>query len=279
MKSLSGADFAFLARLLRRRSGLWLTPEKLDLVERRLAPVTRRFGFKTAASLVHELRHGREALAAAVTEAVTVNETSFFRDARVFDHFTNTLLPGLLARRGESRRLRLWCAACSTGQEAYSIAMVLDELGLAAAGWSVDLVATDLSREAVTRAEEGRYDALEMARGLSEDQRSRWFRQEGEHWTVAPHLRRMVDFRVFNLLDSYGWLDDLDFVFCRNVLIYFDHTARVSVLERMTETMAEDGVLLLGDAEIADHGVLEALPGADGAYVKALPAAMRLVAR
>ena len=279
MKSLSGADFAFLARLLRRRSGLFLTPEKLDLVERRLAPVTRRFGFKSAASLVHELRHGREALAAAVTEAVTVNETSFFRDAKFFDRFTRELLPGLLAQRGPRRRLRIWCAACSTGQEAYSIAMVLDDLGLATAGWSVDLIATDLSREAVARAEEGRYDALEMARGLDQEQRTRWFRQEGEHWTVAPHLRRMVDFRVFNLLDSYGWLDDLDFVFCRNVLLYFDRAARTSVLERMAETMADDGMLLWGDAETADHGLLEALPGTDGVYVKALPAAMRLAAR
>lgn len=228
MKSLSQEDFLFLARLLRRRSGLSLTPEKLSLVERRLIPVMRRFGFRSTTGLVAELRHGRDSLAAAVTEAVTVNETSFFRDAKVFDHFAKVLLPGMLAMRGTSRRLRIWCAAASSGQEAYSIAMVLDDLGLAAAGWSVDLIATDLSREAIARAAEGRYDALEMARGLDEDQRTRWFRHEGEHWCVAPHLRRMVDFRAFNLLDSLGWLDDLDFVFCRNVLFYFDRAARAA---------------------------------------------------
>jgi chemotaxis protein methyltransferase CheR len=278
LKALSQDDFQFLARLLRRRSGLWLTPEKLPLVERHLAPVTRRFGFKTAASLVRELRHGREALAAAVTEAVTVNETSFFRDAGLFDHFAKILLPGMLAQRPENRRLRIWCAASSTGQEAYSIAMVLDELGLAAAGWSVDLIATDLSREAITRAEEGRYDALEIARGLDEEQRARWLRREGEHWSVAPHLRRMVDFRVFNLLDSFGWLDDLDFVFCRNVLLYFDRASRASVLERIGETMAEDGVLILGDAESCDSGAFVRASSREGVYLKNRAPVTRLVA-
>jgi chemotaxis protein methyltransferase CheR len=277
LKSLSQEDFQFLARLLRRRSGLFLIPEKAELVERRLLPVMRRFGFRSISGLVAELRHGREPLAAAVTEAVTVNETSFFRDAKLFDHFAQDLLPALLARRGTSRRLRIWSAACSTGQEAWSIAMILDELGLAAAGWSVDLIASDISREAVARAAEGRYDALEMARGLDEDQRARWFRHEGEHWCVAPHLRRMVDFRVFNLLDSFGWLDDLDFVLCRNVLLYFDRAARADVLERLAETMAEDGILLLGDAENCDSGVLVA-SGGEGVYVKNPAPVTRLVA-
>ena len=276
MKSLSQEDFQFLARLLRRRSGLFLTPEKTELVERRLLPVMRRFGFRGMTGLVAELRHGREPLAAAVTEAVTVNETSFFRDAGLFDHFARSLLPALLARRGTSRRLRIWSAACSTGQEAYSIAMVLDEMGLLTAGWSVDLIATDLSRDAIARAAEGRYDALEMARGLTQDQRARWFRHEGEHWCVAPHLRRMVDFRAFNLLDSFGWLDDLDFVFCRNVLLYFTNAARAGVLERIAETMAEDGLLLLGDAESCDSLALTAL--GEGVYMKNPAPMTRLVA-
>jgi chemotaxis protein methyltransferase CheR len=278
LKSLAQEDFSFLARLLRRRSGLSLTPEKLPLVERRLIPVMRRFGFKSAGGLVAELRHGRETLAAAVTEAVTVNETSFFRDARLFTHFQGLLLPQHLALRGESRRLRIWCAACATGQEAYSVAMILDELGLATAGWSIDLIATDLSREAITRAEEGRYDALEMARGLDEDQRTRWFRKKGEHWSVAPHLRRMVDFRVFNLLDSFGWLDDLDFVFCRNVLLYFDGASRAGVLERIAETMAEDGLLILGDAEGCESGAFVQASCREGVYLKNRAPVTRLVA-
>jgi len=268
---VSPEDFSFLARLLRRRSGLVLSPAKLDLVERRLAPVMRRFGFRDAGGLVKELRLGRETLAAAVTEAMTVNETSFFRDAAVFTHFKSVLLPRLLKARAAEKRLRIWSAACSSGQEAYSIAMVLDGMGLAARGWSIDLIATDISREAVARAEEGRYDALEMARGLVQDQRASWFRPSGDHWCVTDHLRRMVDFRVFNLLDSFGWLDDLDVIFCRNALLYFDRAVKASVLERMADTLAPDGVLILGDTETTEPLLSQftAEPGCDGVYGRA----------
>ena len=275
MQTLSQEDFAFLARLLRRRSGLSLSPAKLELVQRRLTPVMRRFGFKDATALVHELRLGQESLARAVTEAVTVHDTSFFRDERAFARFKNELLPALLARRARQKRLRLWCAACATGQEAYSIAMILDGLGLQAAGWSLDLIATDLSAEAVARAEEGRYDGEEMARGLTSDQRAFWFRPSGEQWQVADHLRRMVDFRVFNLLDSYGWLDDLDFVFCRNVLMYFDRAAKASVLERIADTLAPDGFLLLGETETAEPHLFTEL-GGDGVYAKSAARIARL---
>ena len=261
-------DFSFLARLLRRRSGLHLTPDKNDLVRRRLAPVMRRFGFRDVRGLVAELRLGRETLAAAVTEAVTVNETSFFRDADVFAHFKAVLLPRLLKARAHDKRLRIWSAACSSGQEAWSIAMILDGMGLASRGWSIDLIATDISREAVARAEEGRYDALEMARGLTDDQRASWFRASGEHWCVTDHLRRMVEFRVFNLLDSFGWLDDLDMIFCRNALLYFDRAAKAAVLERMADTLAPDGMLLLGATETTEPLISQftALPGCDSLY-------------
>ena len=271
-------DFSFLARLLRRRSGLSLAPAKLELVKRRLAPVMRRFGFRDAAGLVRELRLGRETLAAAVTEAVTVNETSFFRDEKVFAHFKTVLLPAMLQARSGQKRLRLWSAACSTGQEAWSIAMLLDSMGLAAQGWSIDLIATDISREAIARAEEGRYDALEMARGVSDDQRASWFRPSGEHWCVNEQLRRMVDFRVFNLLDSFGWLDDLDFIFCRNALLYFDRIAKAAVLERMADTLAPDGVLLLGDTETPEPVLNQfiTLPGRDSVYRRARTPVARL---
>jgi chemotaxis protein methyltransferase CheR len=264
-------DFSFLARLLRRRSGLSITAARLDLVERRLIPVMRRFGFRDAAGLVHELRLGRETLAAAVTEAVTVNDTAFFRDAKVFAHFKTVLLPALLKARAQSKRLRIWSAACSTGQEAWSIAMILDGMGLAARGWTVDLIATDISREAIARAEEGRYDALEIARGLTDDQRASWFRASGEQLVVTDQLRCMVDFRVFNLLDSFGWLDDLDIIFCRNVLLYFDRAAKAAVLERMADTLAPDGLLLLGETETTEPLISQftAVPGCDSLYARA----------
>jgi chemotaxis protein methyltransferase CheR len=277
LNALAREDFAFLARLLRRRSGLSLTPAKNALVERRLAPVMRRFGFKDAAGLVRELRLGQETLARAVTEAVTVHDTSFFRDEALFLRFKNRLLPALLRERAHSRRLRIWSAACATGQEAYSIAMTLDGLGLAAQGWTIDLIATDLSTAAIARAEEGRYDAEEMARGLDDGRRARWFRASGEQWRVAGHLRRMVDFRVFNLLDSYGWLDDLDFVFCRNVLMYFDRAAKASVLERMADTLARDGLLLLGATETTEPLLnLFSEAGGEGVYVRSRAPVARL---
>lgn len=266
MNALGREDFAFLARLLRRRSGLSLSPAKTELVERRLAPVMRRFGFKDAASLVRELRLGQEALARAVTEAVTVHDTSFFRDAALFQRFRNRLLPALLRARARDRRLRLWSTACATGQEAYSIAMILDGLGLAAQGWTIDLIATDLSAAAIARAEEGRYDAEEMARGLDGEQRAHWFRPSGEQWRVADHLRRMVDFCVFNLLDSYGWLDELDVIFCRNVLMYLTPAARRDVLARMAETLAVDGALILGETEMPEDSVFA--PDGQGLYVR-----------
>jgi len=274
---LDQEDFAFLARLMRRRSGLSLTPAKIDLVERQLTPVMRRFGFKDAAGLVRELRLGQESLARAVTEAVTVHDTAFFRDARMFGQFRDVLLPAMLQARMASKRLRIWSAACATGQEAYSIAMILDAMGLAAQGWSIDLIATDLSASAIASAEEGRYDAEAMARGLEPARHAGFFRPSGEHWCIAPHLRRMVDFRVFNLLDSYGWLDDLDFVFCRNALMYFDRAAKASVLERIADTLAPDGLLLLGETETTEPLLnLYAETGTDGVYAKSRAPVTRL---
>ncbi len=280
MSALAREDFAFLARLLRRRSGLSLTPAKSALVERRLTPVMRRFGFKNTTGLVCELRLGQETLARAVTEAVTVHDTSFFRDEALFLRFKNWLLPALLRERAGSRRLRIWSAACATGQEAYSIAMILDGLGLAAQGWTIDLIATDLSAAAIARAEEGRYDAEEMTRGLSDEQRARWLRPSGEQWRVTDPLRRMVDFHVFNLLDSYGWLDDLDFVFCRNVLLYFDRAAKASVLERMADTLAPDGLLLLGETETTEPlpNLFIEVPGGEAVYGRGRAPVSRLAA-
>jgi len=280
LSALAREDFAFLARLLRRRSGLSLTPAKSALVERRLTPVMRRFGFKNTTGLVRELRLGQETLARAVTEAVTVHDTSFFRDEALFLRFKNWLLPALLRERAHSRRLRIWSAACATGQEAYSIAMILAGLGLAAQGWTIDLIATDLSAAAISRAEEGRYDAEEMARGLGDEQRANWFRPSGEQWRVTGTLRRMVDFRVFNLLDSYGWLDDLDFVFCRNVLMYFDRAAKASVLERMADTLVPDGLLLLGETETTEPlpNLFIEVPGGEAVYGRGRAPVSRLAA-
>src|ERR1700742_4145961 len=144
---MTGDDLAFLARMLRRRSGLLINQAKPHAIEARLAPVMRRFGFKDLGAMIAELRHGRDALARAVTEAMTTNESSFFRDRETFDAFRDRVLPAMLERRARAKRLRIWCAACAAGQEAYTIAMLLDDRKLVSQGWSVDLIATDINSE------------------------------------------------------------------------------------------------------------------------------------
>jgi chemotaxis protein methyltransferase CheR len=237
----------------------------MALAERRLQPVMRRFDFRDMTALLRELRLGREALADAVTQAMCVNDTGFFRDGDVFRRLAERVLPRLVARRAGEKRLRVWSAATSTGQEAYSLAILLEETGLAREGWSIDLVASDLSAEAIERAERGRYAGHEIERGL-DARMVRWFRRDGNEWVVDGALRRMISFRRFNLLDSFGWLDDLDLILCRNVLMYFDAATRANVLARLAETLSDDGVLVLGETESADGGFVS-----DGAGIYAKP--------
>jgi len=271
-------DFSFLAQMVRRRAGLVLTAQKTGLIESRLSTVMRRFGFRSVDAMVKELRHGRETLARAVTETLTTNESSFFRDRPTFEAFRDQLLPRLIESRSESRRLRIWSAACAAGQEPYSIAMLLDDLKLQAQGWSIDLIATDLSAEMIARAEEGVYSHFEVQRGLAIRRLVAHFSQDGGSWRIHENLRRMVSFRQFNLLDSYGWLDDLDAVFCRNVLIYFDQKTKTSVLDKIAEMLMPDGALLLGNSE-AMNGLSTAFVPVDRApntYAKTKAIAQRL---
>ena len=260
-------DFQFLARLLQRRSGLALGEGRRTLMEGRLLAVSRRFGFKDVAGLVGDLRLGRESLAEAVVEAMTVQESGFFREPVQFGSLRSHVLPRLLAARKEERKLRIWSAASAAGQEAYSIAMILSDLRLAQEGWRLDIIATDISAEAIARAESGRYSAHEIERTPELQVLSPWLRRDGMEWEVADSLRRMVRFRRFNLLDSFGWLDDLDVVFCRNVLMYFEPGPRGDVLDRIADTLLPDGVLFLGEHEVADRAFEESGDGA-GIYAK-----------
>jgi len=244
--------FADLADMLRRRSGLVLTQDKLALAKSRLAPVAHLFGFRGVAALLAEFPHPREEIAQAVTEAMTTNETSFFRDRDPFNHFRDILLPALTIARAGRRRLRIWCAAVSTGQEAYSLAMILDEASLAAFDWRIDLIATDLSAGAIARAKDGVYSQFEVQRGLPIQSLLKHFTQEGDQWRVSDRLRRMVSFRTFNLLDDFGWLGEIDVVLCRNVLLYFDAQSKAAVFAKLAEILAPDGTLVLGATESAE---------------------------
>src|SRR5690348_4731643 len=236
----------FLAEFLRRRSGLVLSSHKPELIEGRLAPVARRFGFRDVDSLLGELLYAPQPLARAVTEAMTINESFFFRDPAAFDQLRTETLPALVRARAAEKRLRIWCAACAAGQEAYSLAMLIDDLKLVRKGWTVDLFATELNSDLVARAEEGYYSEFEVHRGLPSARLTKHFVRAGSGWRIQDSLRRLVSFRAFNLLDSFGWLHPVDLVLCRNVLMYLDHKTKADVAERISEIMAPDGSLLLG---------------------------------
>ncbi len=256
---MTETEFDFLRAYLKQRSGLALTAEKRYLVESRLSPVCRRFNLAGLTELVGCLRVARDsAIERAVVEAMTTNETFFFRDRTPFDLFRDVLLPGALAARANQRRLRIWCAAASTGQEPYSLAMLLAEAAPRLAGWRVEIVATDLSTEVLEKAKLGLYNQFEVQRGLPVQLMLKHFTQVGEQWRIAESLRQMVDFRPLNLLQPFEQLGTFDIVYCRNVLIYFDTTTKADVLRRISDQLAPDGAVLLGAAETV-IGITETL--------------------
>jgi chemotaxis protein methyltransferase CheR len=272
---MTEVEFAFLRGFLKTRSGLSLTAEKRYLAESRLAPVCRRFEIDSLSELVTLLRRGGDRdLECAVVEAMSTNETSFFRDRIPFDLLRGTLLPRFLEQRAESRRLRIWCAASSTGQEPYSVAMILHDAAERLKGWQVEVLATDLSPEVLAKARAGLYSQFEVQRGLPIQLLLAHFTQVGAQWQIAPQLRAMVTFRTINLVRDFGALGAFDIIYCRNVLIYFDAPTRAAVLRRLAAALAPDGALLLGAAESV-HGLSDVLsPDLEhrGLYGKATPA-------
>jgi chemotaxis protein methyltransferase CheR len=243
-------DYDYLRRLLRERSGLVLAADKQYLVESRLLPVARRAGLAGLPDLVQRLRAANaEAMAVDVVEAMTTNESFFFRDKIPFEHFRDTIIPTLVTSRAAQRRIRIWCAASSTGQEPYSLAMSLKEMSEATAGWRIEIIATDLSNEVLEKAKSGIDSQFEVQRGLPIALLIKYFTQTGDTWQIAPDIRAMVQFRPLNLLGDFAHLGVFDVVFCRNVLIYFDQETKTDVLERLARVTDRDGYLVLGAAE------------------------------
>jgi chemotaxis protein methyltransferase CheR len=242
-------EYDFLRKSLKERSGLVLSADKQYLVESRLLPIARKSGFVNLSSLVMALRRGDESLMMTVVESMTTNETFFFRDRAPFDNFRTAILPSLLAARRNSRHIRIWSAAASTGQEPYSLAMTLRELGDVLDGWRIEIIATDLSGGVLQKAEAGIYSQFEVQRGLPIALLIKYFTKVGDMWQIAPELRAMVKFRKFNLLSDFSALGVFDLIFCRNVLIYFDQATKISVLNRLSRIAAADSYLILGAAE------------------------------
>ena len=263
------SDFEMITRILRERSGLVLSKDKAYLIESRLNPVARKWQFKSFDDLANALRLGNdEKLLREVTEAMTTNESFFFRDSKPFDQFKEIVLPHLLTARATRRSFRIWSAACSSGQEAYSLAMILKENAAKLQGWKIDILATDLSTEILQKAKEGAYTQFEVQRGLPIDLLVKYFKQEGERWMIDPGVRQMVTYKTFNLLEDPTTLGAFDVVFLRNVLIYFDQPMKAKVLAGIARNMPADGFLYLGGAEtvLGVSDAFQLIPGQRGIY-------------
>ena len=270
------SEFEFIADLLKTRSGLALTKEKAYLIESRLNPVARKWNFAGFDELVQAMRSGgKEELLVDVTEAMTTNESFFFRDQKPFEQFRDVVLPYMLQRRADAKSIRIWSAACSSGQEPYSLAMMLKENEAKLAGWQVEILATDLSNQILDKARDGMYSQFEVQRGLPIRLLIKYFTQEGERWQISESIRKMVSFKPFNLLESPAGLGTFDVVFCRNVLIYFDAPTRARVLDNLAKLMPKDGFLYMGGAEtvLGTSDRFKLMPGQRGIYALTDPEA------
>jgi len=265
-------DFHYLCDMLKTRSGMVLTPEKQYLVEGRLAPLVREHGFDSVGALAAAVtRSDAETLRKQVTEAMTINESFFFRDKTPFEILADVMVPALAEARATARQMRVWCAAASTGQEPYSIAMKLKELEAKIPRWDVQILGTDISSDVLEKAKAGLYSQFEVQRGLPIQLLVKHFQQVGNLWQIDSAIRAMVQYRHFNLLDSFAGLGRFDIVFCRNVLIYFDAETKSDILDRIAKQLEPDGFLILGAAEtvVGLNDSFKPVRGVRGLYIHA----------
>ena len=246
---MNSQDFEFVSQLLRKRAGIVLSGDKMYLLESRLAPLARKEGLPSIDDLIHVVRARREErLIGQLVDVMTTNETFFFRDKTPFDHLRDAILP-VLGQARKGIRIRIWCAACSTGQEPYAIAMMLDQDPSLTGGVPVEIVATDISDRCLERARQGLFTQFEVQRGLPIQMLMHYFTQQDDHWRISERMRQMVTFRKLNLIDPNYNMGKFDVVFCRNVLIYFDGQTKVDVLDRIASTVNPGGFLMMGAAE------------------------------
>ena len=267
---MTGDDIEFLAQTLKARSGLILGSDKTYLIESRLSPVARREGFANVQALLSSLRAKRdEKLTMAVTDAMTTNETFFFRDKLPFDQFRSDVLPAL-AKTRLTGDVKVWCAACSTGQEPYSLAMLMEDMRMLYPKVSLDILATDISDRCLEKAQAGLYTQFEVQRGLPIQMMVKHFEKVDEMWRISPRIRQAVRFKKMNLLEDLRAAGRQDVIYCRNVLIYFDLETKKKVLEQIASLLSDDGYLFLGAAETV-LGITDAfkpMSGMRGLYIK-----------
>ncbi|MFN3713485.1 MAG: CheR family methyltransferase [Alcanivoracaceae bacterium] len=250
--AITADNFDYLRALMLERAAIGLEPDKQYLAEARLARLANRCSGGDVNQLIAQCRGGGLDLRRELVEAMAINETFFFRDPLLEQCLTETVLPALIERRQGVRVLRIWCAACSTGQEAYSVAMILREHFPALADWTLEFIASDFSRPALRQAEQGLYAINEVNRGLPAKRLMSWFSQQGLAWQVKPELRQMIRFREINLVGLWPETARFDLILIRNVMIYFSAETRRLLLSRLRGQMAADGYLMLGAAETLD---------------------------
>jgi chemotaxis protein methyltransferase CheR len=262
-------DFDIYRDLLKEKSGLSLTQDKAYLLESRLNPVAKRWGFENLDAMTLKLRGVPDkTLIIDIVEAMTTNETSFFRDTKPFEMFNAVVLPHMKKERATRKKLRIWCAAASSGQEPYTLSILLKEAAAQFPGWTFEIVGTDISNDILALAREGLYSQFEVQRGMPIMLLVKYFTQDGDRWRLNEDIRKMVKYEQFNLLDPMTKFGTFDIIFCRNVLIYFDEKTKGKVLENMAKQIESDGFLFLGGAETV-LGITEAfkpIPGQRGLY-------------
>lgn len=250
MNALNLNDINYIRELVRRHSAIVLEPDKAYLIETRLAPLAQQTGFASLQELIAALRSNTvQGLLGRVMEAITTHETSFFRDLHPFETLRTQVLPDLIARRQPGQALTMWCAACSSGQEPFSVAMLLHEHFPTLVRGRLRIIATDLSNTILARAREGLYSQIEINRGLPAALLTKYFDKQGLRWRLKPDIRRMVEFQQGNLAEPWPLLPPMDIVFMRNVLIYFGLETKKSILARIRGILKPDGYLFLGTSE------------------------------
>ncbi|MBI3805825.1 MAG: protein-glutamate O-methyltransferase CheR [Nitrospirae bacterium] len=247
---VSKESLTFIFSLLQKESGLILDSSKTYLVEARLEPIVAGAGLPSIDALCQHLRtHPGSPLRQSVVDAMATNETSFFRDMIPFEVVKNVILPGLLTTNQKSRQIRIWSAACATGQEPYSLAMLLCTMKTMLEGWKVEILATDLVERVLDRARAGVYSQYEIQRGLPAPYMTRFFEQTDSNWRVKVEVKKWIEFRQLNLLSDFRFLGPFDIIFCRNILIYLDLPLKKAILERMADCLTPNGMLFLGGGE------------------------------
>jgi chemotaxis protein methyltransferase CheR len=248
--AISDTDFSYVRDLIYRQAAIVLEKEKSYLVEARLSPLLRKHGFRSLTEMIAQMRRQpNNGLRFDVVEAMTTNETSFFRDIHPFELLKKKVLPDLIKRRAALRQLNIWCAAASSGQEPYTILLLLRENFPELSAWKVNFLATDISKEMLDRCREGCYSQLEVNRGLPAPLLVKYFQKIGTEWQITEKLRRLIDFRQLNLAQPWPVLPAMDVILMRNVLIYFDVETKKTILARVRKTLKPDGYFFLGGAE------------------------------